>query len=306
MGYKDYHLHLSGSANPLLLYELVKENGYKLKQKDYHEFAEVLTMNKDKIKSLDDYVATLHEIDAAQSFPRAIELCFYDAYKSSYLNGADELQLRWNPVKRSQDGRIDLDLLLVAARAGAERAKNYFGITGSMILCMGRDISEEANAAIYNKALQYHGKGVAGIDVAGSERLSLQKDFKYMYQFAKSRGIVTTIHVGETKHDASEEELRVAIEDYKTQRIGHGVQIVNFPKLMELASNQEIVFELCITSNLTTRAVASLEEYAKIMKTFEEYRLKYVVCTDATYAIDTNIKKENMLMEEIKKISRNL
>ncbi len=306
MKYKDYHLHLSGSANPLLLYELIKENGYKIKEKTYHEFAEMVTMDKDKIKSLDDYVATLHQIDDAQSFPRAVELCFYDAYKSSYLHGADELQLRWNPVKRSQDGRVDLDNLIIAARAGAERAKNYFGINGSMILCMGRDISENANEAIFNKALQYHGKGIVGIDVAGSERLPLQKEFNFMYKFAQSRGMATTIHVGETKHDNSEEELRVAIEDYKTQRIGHGIQIVNYPNLMKQAAQQNILFEICITSNLTTRAVDSLEDYAKIMKTFEEYGLRYMVCTDATHAINTNIRRENQLMETIKEIARRL
>lgn len=49
-----------------------------------------------------------------------------------------------------------------------------------------------------------------------------------MYQFAKSRNMLTTCHVGETKHDRSEEELRIVIEDYKTQRIGHGIEIVNF------------------------------------------------------------------------------
>lgn len=306
MKFKDLHLHLSGSANPLLLYELVKENGYKIKQKTYHEFAEMITMDKSKIKSLDDYVATLHEIDEAQSFPRAVELCFYDAYKSSYLHGADELQLRWNPVKRSQGGRVDLDNLIIAARAGAERAKNYFGINGSMILCMGRDVDEQANNAIFNKALQYHGKGIAGIDIAGSEKLPLQKEFSYMYQFAKARGVTTTIHVGETRHDNTEEELRMVVEEYKTQRIGHGVQIINFPNLMKQAASQGILFEICITSNLYSRAVGSLNEYAHIMKTFEEYGLKYTVCTDATHAINTNIRKEHELMEEIKKLAKEI
>ena len=295
----DKHLHLSGATNPCTLFELIKENGFKTKSSDYWEFAETILMDRSKVKSLDDYLKILHLIDDAQSYPRAIERCFYEAYRDSYLHGATELQLRWNPVKRSQDQKIDLDSLIVAARAGGERAKNYFGIGGSMILCMGRDISDAANSALFNKAIQYHDKGVIGIDVAGPEKIPLNKEFKHFYQFAGAIGMERTIHVGETFNDTTEEELRFVIEELKPNRIGHGIQIIKFPELAKQAAKAGIEFEICITSNLTTRAVGSMDEYQEIMKKFIEYGLKWTVCTDATHQIGTNIRKENELMKQI-------
>ena len=295
----DKHLHLSGATNPVTLFELIKENGFKTKSSTYWEFAETVLMDRNKVKSLEDYLDILHLIDDAQSYPRAIERCFYEAYRDSYLHGAKELQLRWNPVKRSQDQKIDLDSLIISARAGAERAKNYFGISGSMILCMGRDVSDAANSALFNKAVQYSGKGIIGIDVAGSEKIPLNKEFKHMYQFASTIGMERTIHVGETFHDRTEEELRFVIEELRPNRIGHGIQIVKFPELAKQAAKAGIEFEICITSNLTTRAVGSMGEYKEIMKKFVEFGLKWTVCTDATYQIGTNIRQENELMKEI-------
>lgn len=295
----DKHLHLSGATNPCTLFELIKENGFKTKSSTYWEFADTVQMDKSKVKTLDDYLEVLHLIDDAQSYPRAIERCFYEAYRDSYLHGATELQLRWNPVKRSQDQKIDLDSLIVAARAGGERAKNYFGIGGSMILCMGRDISDAANAALFNKAVKYNGKGIIGIDVAGSEKIPLNKEFKHYYNFAGSIDMERTIHVGETFNDSTEEELRLVIEEFKPNRIGHGIQIVKFPELAKQAAKQGIEFEICITSNLTTKAVETMDDYAYIMRKFEEFGLRWTVCTDATYTIGTNIYKENELMKQI-------
>lgn len=300
---KDFHLHLSGSTNPVLLWELVRESGYKVKSKDYFDFEQTLLMDRSKVDSLDSYLEILHRIDEAQSFPRAIELCVYDAYKSSYLAGCTELQLRWNPVKRSQNQKIDLDTLIVAARAGAERAKNYFGISGSMILCMGRDLDAAANAAIFNKALQYNSKGIIGIDIAGPETQTLQSEFTGYFSTARTLGMVTTVHTGETSHPGVEDELAFVLEKLRPVRIGHGIQIYKFPKLMKRASTLGVIFEICLTSNLTTRAARDRAELFQILKTFEEFQLPYTICTDATYLLKTDLRKEHALHEEIKKLS---
>lgn len=303
---KDIHLHASGSASPRVLYSLIRESGLKTKAKNYWEFEKLVTMNRSEIDNLDDYVAVLHDIDLIQSSPRALELCFYEAYVDSYLAGCSFLEMRFNPVKRSQNSKLDLDSLLVAARAGKERAKNYFGIDGSIALCMGRDCTQKANEAIAQKAMAYRKKGVSTLDVAGSENLPLLAYFEDIYKEARCSGLQTTIHVGETKHQNTQEELEFALTKLKSDRIGHGIRIVDYPDLMRLASLNGVLFEICITSNLTSKAISSLEEYAKIMKTFEQNGLKYTVCTDATHAINTNIKKENELMDEIMKIARNL
>lgn len=302
---KDLHLHLSGATDPVLLFEIINETGLKLKNKDFYKFRDSLSMKKEKVSNLEEYLSLIHNIDEAQSSPKAIERSFYKSFVDAYCVGCDYLELRWNPYKRSQNFKIDFDKLIVSARAGYERAKTTFGITGGQIFCLGRDLEESANDAIFKKAMQYFNKGVKGIDAAGpEERVPLKPEFENYYKTANALGMMTTIHAGERYYDGVDETLATVIEKYQVKRIGHGVQIHKFPELMKIASKADIMFEICISSNLTTQAVKSEEEFAKIFKIFEEYGIKYTICTDAVYPLDTNIALENERYEKIKEIAK--
>ncbi len=302
---KDLHLHLSGSTDPILLFEIINETGLKLKNKDFVKFRDSLSMKKEEVKNLDEYLNIIHIIDEAQSSPNAIGQSFFKSYVDAYVGGCDYLELRWNPWKRSQNFKIDFDKLIIAARGGYEKAKSIFGIDGGQIFCLGRDLEMGANDAIFKKAIQYFNKGCIGIDVAGPEaKCPLKPEFEGYYKTANALGMLTTIHVGEEIYDSLEDVLATAIEKYKVQRIGHGIQISKYPRLMKLAEQYNIMFEICISSNLTTQAVASEEEYAKIFKIFEDNNLRYTLCTDATYPLETTLAKEYLKYEKIKDIAR--
>jgi adenosine deaminase len=304
---QDLHLHLSGSTDPVLIYEIIKRTGLKLKAKSFQEFKENLTMSKDKVKNLDDYVEILHIIDEAQSSPSAIRQSFYKSYADEAVLGCNYLELRWNPYKRSQKFKIDFDSLITAARSGMEEAQSIFGINGQMIFCLGRDVDVVANDAIFKYAVKYFKKGVIGIDAAGPEAKNPTKpEFESYYRTAHAFGMLGTCHVGEENYEGVDQSIATVIEKYKCTRIGHGIQIHRFPTLMKLAEQKGVMFEICITSNLMTKNVGSLEEYAKIFKIFEENHLRYTLCTDAVYPINTNIVKEHEKYEQIKEIAKKL
>ncbi|MDR2077594.1 MAG: hypothetical protein LBP39_01350 [Rickettsiales bacterium] len=304
---KDLHLHLSGGTSHTLLFEILNESGKKIKTKSYRQFAKTLTMNPNRIKNMNDYLEINHIIDETQSSPRAIELSVYDTFKNSFLSGCNYLELRWNPYKRSQDFRIDLDRLIVAARSGFEKANSIFGIDGSMIFCLGRDCSEEQNESIFKKAIQYSRRGVVGLDAAGPEsKVPLKPEFEQYYKIANAVGLTTTIHCGEPFYDQVEDTLATVLEKYKPKRIGHGVQIYRFPKLMKLASSMGVIFEICISSNLMTRVVNSKREFFDIFKAFEDHQIKYVICTDATFPLNTNIAREHEIHKNIMNYSQSV
>lgn len=302
---KDLHLHLSGATSPILLFEMISETGIKIKAKQYEQFVNTLLMEDNKVKNLDDYLDIIHTIDETQSSPRAVELSFYDSYKNSFLSGCKYLELRWNPYKRSQNFKIDLDKLIVSARSGYEKANSIFGIEGAMIFCLGRDCTEEQNEGIFKKAIQYYKKGVIGIDTAGPEsKVPIKPEFEQYYKTANALGMMTTIHCGEPDYETVEDTLATVLEKYKVKRIGHGVQIHRFPNLMKLASSMGVMFEICISSNLVTKAVNSLDDFIKIFKIFEEYQINYTICTDSTFSLKTNIANENKIYNDLMEKSK--
>jgi adenosine deaminase len=301
----DLHLHLSGATDPVLLWEIICDSGLKTPARTYREFLHAYSANKETVSDHDSYLKLIHSIDLTQSSPSAIEKSVYSAFASSYLAGTQYLELRWNVIKRALsrgDVRIDLDKLILSARAGMERAKSIFGIDGDMILCMGRDNLPEENQVIFNKAAQYFKRGVVGIDVAGPEHEPIQKAHPYLahfYSTARSLKMVTTIHAGELYHPWTEGELEYIITTLQPQRIGHGVQLYRFPRLMQEMAKRGITLEVCPTSNLVTKALSGREELKEVFTKLREHQVNYMISTDATFLLQTTLVKEIALHDEL-------
>ena len=65
-------------------------------------------------------------------------------------------------------------------------------------------------------------------------------------------------HAGEW---TTAEAVREAIEDLGVQRVGHGVRVVDDPRVAALARERGIVFEVCVTSNLQSGVVEQVADH---------------------------------------------
>ena len=57
----DLHIHVGGSVAPHILWSIAHQQGFKLPFKSYWEFRELITAKPEAVKSLDDYLAILHQ-----------------------------------------------------------------------------------------------------------------------------------------------------------------------------------------------------------------------------------------------------
>ena len=82
--------------------------------KDYWEFKEMITVDPNKCQGLDDYLRILHEwTERIQSSPAAVERSVYEIIGKEYRSSrVEQIELRFNPMKRNQRGRRDLDHII--------------------------------------------------------------------------------------------------------------------------------------------------------------------------------------------------
>ncbi|HYO83657.1 MAG TPA: adenosine deaminase [Bryobacteraceae bacterium] len=100
-------------------------------------------------------------------------------------------------------------------------------------------------------------RGVVGFGIGGDEAAGPCGWFRDVFAFAKQNGLALLPHAGET---AGAESVAAAL-DCGADRIGHGIRSIDDPGVMRELRDRNIPLEVCMTSNVCTGSVASLEDH---------------------------------------------
>lgn len=228
------------------------------------------------------------------------------------------LELRFNPLKRTgavflkgeHAGLYDVDRVIRAACGAVEDVELGFRqrIQTGILICFGRDMTHEANMILARKVDKWieQEKKIIGIDLAGSESVNplsdptRLKEMKEVYEVA-GKYLGRTVHVGETRHVDIETFLRT-IEALNPHRVAHPITACraywehNDDRGLKLLQERNLVCELCVKSNLLTGAVTSIEEYGKVINTFDDFEIPYTFSTDAPSLQVTSLASELLLL----------
>jgi adenosine deaminase len=227
------------------------------------------------------------------------------AYRSQ---GITTLELRFNPMKRNRGGERDLDHIILAAIRGLDLASlEYPQVNAGLILMMDRTFTQEMNAVVVEKAIRWAPRGIVGIDVAGprprGERYPY-RDLQPLVEEAREAGLGVTIHVGEEGGDDGVAEVAEVVETLRPDRIGHGILAARDPELMASLRDREIVLEICPTSNLLTRALASEEAVRETFRAFVAAGVVFTIATDGPEMMRTHLRDEFELLVRIGALER--
>jgi len=295
----DLHIHVGGAVAPHVLWSIAHEQGFKLPVSDYWEFRELVSARPGKVKSLEEYLAVLHTwTERIQSSPQAIERSVHEIIGKEYRSSrVDLIELRFNPMKRNVGGERDLDHIIHAALRGMDRAVLEYGVRAGLIFCLAREFEPRLNQILVEKAARYRRRGVVGIDLAGTEKNALELDprevprYRELFRRARALGLKTTVHTGETSGTGAE-GVRAVVEQLEPERIGHGIRAAQDERVMDLLRERGVVLEICPSSNLATRAVASLDELKEILQRFWARGVRFTINTDGPYLLDTSLRRE--------------
>lgn len=147
----------------------------------------------------------------------------------------------------------DVDAMFEAAAEAASR----HSVSTLFIFDAVRQFGVEAAWAVARHAVKWAGGGVAAFGIGGDERAIPLTAFQPVLDFVRGHGLRLVPHAGET---GGPEAVREAVE-CGAHRIGHGIAAARDPEVMDLLRERDIPLEVCISSNLCTGVVASLDEH---------------------------------------------
>jgi adenosine deaminase len=291
------HDHLDGGLRPETIIELARDQRYVLPAEDTGALADWFHRGAQR-GSLPLYLEGFAHTCGVMQTPEALERVAYEMLEDMHRDGVVYVETRFAPMFHTDKG-LHWDEVVAAVLRGLENGRKDFGVEFGLIICAMRNMRLSVEMA--ELAVDFRERGVVGFDIAGEEGGYPPKKHIDAFHYIQRANFNITIHAGEA---FGKESIWQAIQWCGAHRIGHATRLIDdiavdtqdptaIVKMGDLAQyvlDKRIPLELCLSSNLHTGAIDSLERHPFAVY----YRSKFRVTlnTDDRLMSDTTMTKE--------------
>ncbi len=280
----ELHVHLDGSLRPETMIELAKEYKVELPHWDPEALRE--HMHVKDARNLVDYLARFDTTLSVMQTEEALERIAYELAEDNARENVRYMEVRYSPVLNIQGG-LTLDQAVDAPLRGLRRAEQDYDIRTAIIICGIRNMSPSTSMQLAELTIEHHDRGVVAFDLAGAEYNYPAKRHREAFYKVINANIAATIHAGEAY---GPESIHQALHYCNANRIGHGTRLFEDPQLMQYVNDFRIPLEICLTSNVQTRAVPSFEEHP--LRLYYDEGLVVTLNTDNRLMSGTTVTEE--------------
>jgi len=245
----ELHVHLDGSLRPGTMLELGREAGIHLPADTPDALRRAMFAGGSG--SLEAYLAKYQVTLAVMHTAPALERIAYEFVLDVAAEAVRYVEVRYSPLLHPT---LSLSQAIEAPLRGVARGSAETGTKVGVILCAIRTLPPARSLELAHAAADYRGAGVVGFDLAGSERGHPASEHRAAFAFAAQHGLACTCHAGEGDGPSS---IHEALHVCGAARIGHGTRLGEDAALLAAVAEQRIPLEMCLTSNVHTRSVAS-------------------------------------------------
>jgi adenosine deaminase len=252
----ELHCHLDGSLRPRTILELATAQGVKLPTRELGKLTRLLQAGK-RTKNLGDYLKIFDYTLSVMQEKDALYRVAYELVEDCAEENIRHLEVRYSPILHRKK-RLSFEDIVDPVIAGLRDAGAKYNVSTGVIICGIRSMSPRVSMELAELAVAYKGRGVLAFDLAGQERDYPAKEHRGAFQLILKNNINSTVHAGEAFGPAS---IGQALHYCGAHRIGHGTRLIENPDLMRYVNDHRIPLEVCLSSNVQTRAVKSIKTH---------------------------------------------
>jgi adenine deaminase len=247
----ELHLHIEGTLEPDLMFELARRNGVSLPYATVDDVRRAYVFS-DLQSFLDIYYAGCRVLLTEQDF--------YDltwAYLTrAATQGVRHAEIFFDPQTHTDRG-VPFETVVTGIHRALEDGRTRLNITSGLILCFLRHLSEEAAMRTLDEALPYRER-ILAVGLDSSEVGHPPMKFRGVYDRARDAGLLAVAHAGEEGPPAYVWE---ALDVLKVRRIDHGVRCVEDERLVGRLVEEQIPLTVCPLSNVKLRVFPDLRSH---------------------------------------------
>jgi adenosine deaminase len=247
----ELHLHIEGTLEPELMFELARRNGIRLPHASVADVRRAYVFG-DLQSFLDIYYAGCRVLLTEQDF--------YDltwAYlERAATQGVRHAEIFFDPQTHTERG-VAFETVITGIHRALQDGQSRLGITSGLILCFLRHLSAEAAMRTLVAALPFR-EWILAVGLDSSEVGHPPEKFKDVYDRARESGLMAVAHAGEEGPPAYVWE---ALDVLKARRIDHGVRCVEDERLVGRLVEEQIPLTVCPLSNVKLRIFPNLRAH---------------------------------------------
>ena len=214
-------------------------------------------MRAEDTRNIEEYLAKFETTLSVMQHADAMERVAFELAEDNARENVRYVEVRYSPILHTREG-FPLTEAVEAPVRGLARAEKQYGIKTGLIICGIRNMVAHTSRDLANLTVAFKGCGVVAFDLAGAEYNYPAKKHRDACFTVINRNMATTIHAGEAY---GPESIHQALHYCRANRIGHGTRLYEDPDLMQFVNDFRVPLEICLTSNVQTRAVASYAEH---------------------------------------------
>jgi adenosine deaminase len=247
----EIHVHIEGTLEPELAFELAAKNGVRLPYATIDELRRAYQFSN--LQSfLDVYYAGADVLREAEDF-HALTAAYL---RRVHAEGVVHVELFFDPQIHTARG-VSFETVICGLKRALDEGERELGITSRLILCFLRHLSAADAMDTLEAALAYR-RDIVAVGLDSSECGHPPEKFAAVFERAREEGFLTVAHAGE---EGPPDYIHGALDALKVSRIDHGVRCDEDEALMQRLARERIPLTMCPLSNVRLRVFERMESH---------------------------------------------
>jgi len=247
----ELHLHIEGTLEPEMLFELAGRNGVELPFEDEAAVRAAYSFT-DLQSFLDIYYQGAAVLQTTQDFYDLMAAYLHRAH----ADGVRRAEMFFDPQTHTERD-VGFDVFMEGFTAAMADAEAQCGISSALIMCFLRHLPGEAACETFRAAESWL-DDIIGVGLDSSEVDHPPEDFAEAYAMARAAGLRSVAHAGEEGPPAY---ITGALDALGAERIDHGVRCTEDPELVARLVAAQTPLTVCPLSNLALCVVDDLADH---------------------------------------------
>ncbi|WP_417496554.1 adenosine deaminase [Maricaulis sp.] len=264
----ELHLHLEGSLEPELMFELARRNGIEIPFKTVEDIRAAYDFSNLQ-DFLDIYYVGMNVLITEQDF-HDLTLAYLARV---HADNVRHVEVFFDPQGHTDRG-IAFATVVNGITSALDEGTAKWGITSKLILCFLRHLSEEAAFETLEMASE-HLDRIDGVGLDSSELGHPPSKFRQVFAAAGTLGLKRVAHAGEEGPPAY---IHEALDMLDIDRLDHGNRALEDGTLVARLGREQMTMTVCPLSNLRLCVIDRLEDHP--LKTMLSLGLRATINSD--------------------------